>query len=65
MDAWRFWRRGLFAATADVAEGSGPADAPAQRGPAPRKGLERIVLGTKGGPQGRPRALQPARPDEA
>jgi ribonuclease BN (tRNA processing enzyme) len=46
MDAWRFWRRGLFAA-----EGAGPTGAPARRSPAPRKGLECIVLGTKGGPR--------------
>jgi ribonuclease BN (tRNA processing enzyme) len=46
MDAWRFWRRGLFAA-----EGPGPTGAPARRSPAPRKGLECIVLGTKGGPR--------------
>ena len=58
MDAWRFWRRGLFAglaAAAGLAEGSAPARAQAQGAApspaAPRKGLECVVLGTKGGPR--------------
>ena len=60
MDTWRFWRRGLFAGVAAAAGGlaeggPNPKRALAQGAAAPsaasRKGLECIVLGTKGGPR--------------
>lgn len=57
MGTWRFWRRGLIAGTAAAAglsRGSAPMQAAAQGAAPPaasRKGLECIVLGTKGGPR--------------
>ena len=58
---WRFWRRGLLAGAAaatGLADGSGPTRAlaqgaapPAAPAATPRRGLECIILGTKGGPR--------------